>query len=198
MKIRMIAAATCVAVMAAGPALAQRPDPAALQAAQREAMTKLAFMDGTWRGDAWSLSSAGEKHALTQTERVGTFLGGTVRVIEGKGYEADGSVGFNALGVISYDPARKAYSLRSYAQGFSGDYPVTPREDGFDWVIQAGPMTMTYTATIQDGVWHEVGHRRMGDGEPVPFFEMTLKRIGDTDWPSGGAVPPGDGKEGGE
>lgn len=172
------------------PAPAQgRPDPAAMQAAQREAMQKLAFTDGTWRGEAWSLSPAGEKHTLTQTERVGPFLGGTVRVIEGRGYEEDGAVGFNALGIISYRPDSKAYSMRSYAMGFAGDYELTPKENGFEWKIAAGPMTMTYTATIKDGVWHEVGHRKVGDGDPVQFFEMTLRRIGDTDWPAAGAVP---------
>lgn len=198
MKTRMLTVAIGVALLAAGPVFAQRPDPAALQAAQREAMTRLASMDGAWRGEAWTLSPAGERHALTQTERVGTFLGGTVRVIEGRGYEADGSVGFNALGVISFDPARKTYTMRSYAQGFSGDYPVTVRDDGFDWMIQAGPVTMSYVATIKDGRWHEVGHRKMGDAEPVQIFEMTLRRIGDTDWPAGGAVPSSDGREGGQ
>lgn len=186
--------AIVLAVLCAAPAAAQpqgRPDPAALQAAQREAMKKLAFLDGVWRGEAWNIAPgpSGEKHTLTQTERVGPFLDGCVRVIEGRGYEADGRVAFNALGVVSYDPARQTYSMRSYAMGFSGDYPVTVREDGFAWEIQAGPMTMSYRATITDGVWHEVGHRKMGDGEPVQFFEMTLRRIGDSDWPAAGAVP---------
>lgn len=31
-----------------------RPDPAALLAAQKEAMAPLAFMDGVWRGPAWT------------------------------------------------------------------------------------------------------------------------------------------------
>jgi len=168
-----------------------RPDPAAMQAAQREAMQKLAFMDGTWRGEARTIppGAPGEKHTLTQTERVGAFLGGTIRVIEGRGYEADGSVGFNALGVISYDSAKKTYSMRSWALGYFGDYPLTPTENGFEWVMRFGSMSQRYTATFEDGVWHEVGHRTIGDGDPVQFFEMTLRRIGDTDWPAAGAVP---------
>ena len=179
---------------AALPAVAsaqERPDPAALAAAQREAMSRLAFMDGAWRGPAWTLLPSGEKHTLTQTERVGTFLGGAVRVIEGRGYEADGSVGFNALAIVSYDPAKRAYSLRSYAMGRAGDYVLTPTADGFTWEIPAGPMTIRYTAVIKNGEWKEVGDRIPPDGKPVRFFEMTLKRLGDTDWPAGGAVPPG-------
>src|SRR5262245_9779510 len=97
------AAAFCLLLVAAAPSAAQFPDPAARIAAQREAMTRLAFMDGVWRGPAWTLSPAGRSE-LIQTERIGTFLDGSVRVIEGRGYMPDGSVGFNALGVISYDP----------------------------------------------------------------------------------------------
>lgn len=195
MNAPLIGFAVLLALAAAAPAAAQpaaRPAPAALQAAQREAMTKLAFMDGVWRGEAWNISPSGEKHTLTQTERVGTFLDGTVRVIEGRGYSTDGSVAFNALGIVSYSPDRKAYGMRSYAMGFAGDFALTPTGSGFIWEIQAGPMTMKYTATFKDGVWHEVGHRIMQGGEPAQFFEMTLRRIGDSDWPAAGAIPPVD------
>jgi hypothetical protein len=50
-----------------------RPDPT-LIAAQREAMVPLAFMDGVWRGPAWTILASGEKHTITQTERIGPFL----------------------------------------------------------------------------------------------------------------------------
>ena len=166
-----------------------RPDPAATVAAQREALAKLSFLDGLWRGPAWTISPSGEKHTVTQTERVGPFLDGAVKVIEGLGYEADGKVAFNALGVISYSPATGAYSLRSYAMGRSGDYVLTLLPDGVRWEIPAGPMTIRYTATVKDGTWHEVGDRIMPGSEPVRFFEMTLTRVGDTTWPAGGAVP---------
>ena len=43
----------------AAPAAAQYPDPAPRLAAQRQAMARLAFMDGVWRGPAWSLTPAG-------------------------------------------------------------------------------------------------------------------------------------------
>ena len=167
-----------------------RPDPEARMEAQREAMASLAFMDGVWRGEAWTLLPSGERHTLTQTERVGPFLDGTVKVIEGRGYEADGAVSFNALGIVSYDPARQTYSMRSYALGQAGDFALTPTADGFAWEIPAGPATIRYTATVEDGVWHEVGDRIVPGQEPVRFFEMTLTRVGDTDWPADGAIPP--------
>src|ERR1700704_6383341 len=99
-----------------------RPDPATLITAQREAMLPLAYMDGVWRGPAWTILQSGEKHNITQTERIGPFLDGSVKDTEGRGYNPDGSVGFNAFGTISYDPATHVYTLHSYALGNVGDF----------------------------------------------------------------------------
>jgi len=168
----------------------ERPDPAALAAAQREAMSKLDFLDGVWRGSASTRLPSGEKHELTQTERVGAFLNGSVKVIEGRGYQDDGSVGFNALAIISYDTETKAYNMRSYAMGHVGDFAFTRTADGFQWEIPYGPTTIRYTAVVRDGIWSEVGERILPDKEPISFFEMTLTRVGDTAWPAAGAVHP--------
>lgn len=168
----------------------ERPDPAALLAAQREAMTTFAFMDGVWRGPATTVRPSGDKHAITQTERIGPLLGGTVKVIEGRGYEPDGKTTFNALGIISYNVATKTYSMRSYAMGFSGDFVVQRTSDGFTWEIPAGPVTIRYNAIVKDGTWTEVGDRIVPGKDPVRFFEMNLRRVGDSDWPGAGAIAP--------
>ena len=165
-----------------------RPDPAALIAAQREAMVALAYMDGVWRGPAWTILPSGEKHTITQTERIGPFLDGSVKVIEGRGYDPDGKVTFNAFGTISYNPAAKTYTMHSYAIGSAGDFGLKPTADGFVWEIPAGPTTIRYTAVVKDGAWREVGDWIAPGKAPVRIFEMNLKRVGDTNWPAGGAV----------
>jgi hypothetical protein len=167
-----------------------RPDPATPIAAQREAMVKFAYMDGVWRGPAWTILQSGEKHSITQTERIGPFLDGSVKVIDGRGYDPDGKVTFNAFGTISYNSTTHVYTLHSYAQGYVGDFVLTPTSDGYVWEIPAGPMTIRYTAVIKDNGWLEVGDRIAPGKEPVRFFEMNLKRMGDTDWPAAGAIPP--------
>jgi hypothetical protein len=182
-------------VIAAGSAASSawgqgRPDPAAVIAAQREAMKPLAYMDGIWRGTAWTILPSGNKHTITQTERIGPFLDGSIKVIEGRGYEPDGRVSFNAFGTISYDPAARTYTMHSYAQGNAGDFKLTPTADGYVWEIPAGPATIRYTAVVKDGAWREAGDRITPGGEPMRFFEMNLKRVGDTDWPAAGAVNP--------
>jgi hypothetical protein len=188
-----LAASWLILTAAVFPATASaqgRPDPAALIAAQQEAMKSFAFMDGVWRGSATTTLPTGDRHAVTQTERIGPFLNGSVKVIEGRGYAPDGKVAFGALGIISYNPATRAYSMRSYAHGRAGDFAVVPTADGFAWEIPAGPMTIRYTAVVKDGVWTQVGDRVEPGKDPVRFFEMKLRRIGDSDWPAGGAVSP--------
>jgi len=170
-------------------AASAQPDPAPRLAAQREAMGRLSFMDGTWRGSAWTLTQQG-RHELTQTERVGAFLGGSVRIVEGRGYEADGRISFNAVGIISWDPDTSRYSFSAWAQGRNGVYPFQPTDNGFTWETPAGPgAVIRYTATIRDGTWHEVGDMIAQGRPPLRVVELNLRRVGDTDWPGAGAVP---------
>ncbi len=179
-----------LALLCATPLSAQpRRDPPVQIDAQREAMAQLAWMDGVWRGPAWTITANG-RHEVTQTERIGSFLGGTVRVIEGRGYNADGTVGFNALGVISYNPPTSSYLITSWAQGYFGTFSFRPTADGYVWEVPAGPAAVTrYTATIRDGTLREIGERIAGDAAPVQVFEMNLRRIGDTGWPGADPVP---------
>ena len=182
---------TMATIALSSTALSQgRPNPAALIAAQREAMVPLAYMDGIWRGTAWTILESGEKHNITQTERIGPFLDASVKVIEGRGYDSDGKVSFNAFGIISYSPEKRSYVLHSHAMGYVGDFTLTLTADGYVWDIPAGPTTMHYTAVIKDGSWREVGDRILPGKDPIRFFEMNLKRVGDTTWPAGGAVGP--------
>src|ERR1043166_3708415 len=98
---RSIVAFTLLSGLAlASPAFAQAPPGAdTLQALQRAAMAKLSFMAGVWRGPASTIRPGGIRHSVTQTERIGPFLGGAVKVIEGRGYDAKDSVTFNAFGI---------------------------------------------------------------------------------------------------
>ena len=193
MNLRHLLHAAVFALALATPAFAQqpaqRPDPQALVAAQKAALAPLAFMDGAWRGEARHTGFDGKQHVMVQTERVGPMLDGAIKVIEGRGYDADGSTAFNAFAVLSWDVGRQAYTLRSNAMGQASDFAFRATADGFVWEIPAGPMTIRYTANFRDGVWKEVGERIAEGAPPVRFFEMTLTRLGDSDWPAAGAVP---------
>lgn len=188
---RVTAILILMVAMGASPTRAQAPpDPAKLIPDQKEAMAKLARMDGIWRGSGWIVTPSGEKHAMVQTERIGPFLDGSIKVIEGRGYAPDGELMFNAFATISFDPGKSVYTMHSHAQGNVGDFVLTPTAEGFRWEIPAGPMTIRYSAVIDSLSWREVGDRILPGRDPVRFMEMELKRIGDTTWPAGGAVGP--------
>ncbi len=186
----MLSAAAAILLAAPVAAVAQVPIQPAGSAAQREALAALDILDGEWRGQA-IVHGPGGTETLTQTERVGSLLGGSIKVIEGRGYAADGSTVFNAMAVLSWDEREGRYRFRSWANGFSGDYRFGRTADGFRWETPAGPNArIEYVAVVRDGTWHEVGTYIAEGQPPRPMIDMRLTRVGDTDWPAGGAVPP--------
>ena len=183
MRKLVFAAAVAAIIATAAPAAQAQPSPD-----RAAAMARLGFMRGVWAGPAKGVDQHGP-YAVHQTERMGPMLGGAVIVVEGRGYRDDGTTGFNAFAVISWDPRSGKYEMRSYAQGFAGTFEIKPTGDGYVWEIPAGPMTLRYTATVKDNHWREVGERIMPGQPPVQIFEMNLTKVGDTDWPLGKPVP---------
>jgi len=173
-----------------GAAAAQQPDTAALLARQREAMQPLAAMDGTWRGSLKLFQPGGAVRELVQTERVGPMLDGSIKVIEGRSYGADGRTEFNAFAIVSFDVASARYQFHSHALGHAGDFDFEARPDGFVWRVVMGPVTIRHAAVVKDGRWDEVTERLAEGQPPVKLVELSLRRIGDTDWPAAGAVAP--------
>lgn len=191
MRIGTVIVLAAALTLTGGVAQSQPADAPALMAAQRDAMKALAMMDGVWRGPAMTLLPSGEWRTVTQTERIGPFLGGTLKVIEGRGYDATGAVVFNAFGVVSFDPASASYSMRSYALGRRGDFPLRATGDGYSWEVPAGPGAIVrYVATIKNNRLQEIGERMVSGGPPMKVFEMNLERIGDSSWPEVGAIQP--------
>ena len=179
MRSRLLLAAALSLTAAPLTAAAQVPVQPAGTEAQRQAVGALDFLDGEWRGEA------------VVTGPHGSLLGGSVKVIEGRGYAADGSTQFNAMAVVSWNEREGRYGFRSYANGYSGDYRFERTEDGFRWETPAGPNArIQYTAVIRDGTWHEVGDY-VAEGQPARrVIEMNLRRVGDSDWPADGPVSP--------
>lgn len=190
LRIRLAFATALLTLPLAPAAFAQTPPQAEGTPAQREAMAALDFMNGEWRGEAVTYGPSG-RHVLTQTERVGPMLGGSIKVIEGRGYSAEGVTEFNAMAILSWDARGNRYVFRSWANGYSGEYPFERTEDGFRWETPAGPNAkIQYVATVRDGTWHEVGTYVAEGQPPRPYVELTLTRISDTTWPAAGAVDP--------
>lgn len=185
-----------VAALAAGflfaapaAASAQTMQPAGTEE-QRQAMQTLAWMDGEWVGEATVSMGPDRTSTHPHTERIGPMLGGSIKVIEGRSVNEDGTAAFNAFAVISWDDAADRYIMRSYANGQAADFPLEGTADGFRWSTSARGGEMRYVTMLQNGEWVETGHFVMPGRDPMKVLELRLRRRGDTDWPAGDPVAP--------
>jgi hypothetical protein len=121
-------------------------------------MVRLAYMDGVWRGPAWIILPSGEKHTITQTDRIGPFLDGSVKVIEGRGYDPDGKV-IQRFRHHFLQPGDKGLHAALTCDGQRRRFRADPHTRWLHMGHPAGPMTIHYTAVIKDGAWREVGDR---------------------------------------
>lgn len=170
------------AAFALGPAetRAQAPPNASVN---REAMTKLAGLVGTWEGEASITMGPGGPRKVHQKEVVRSKLDGTVLYIEGTGTEsgADGQpkVVFQALAVAAYDAQAKGYKFHAFRD--TGSSTVADAEvtaDGMKWGFEDGRGgKIRYTITLKGDTWNEVGDYIAPGQPPRRFFEMTVKRV---------------------
>lgn len=170
--------------------IALLPASAAAQSAETtDPLAVFDWMDGRWRGEAWIMTREGPV-TLIQTERSGEMLDGRIRLVEGKGYNADGSVGFNALGVIAAAP-EGGFVMRSWTLEQTGSFPIEVDGSGFRWEMPAGPgAVVRYVVTFDGATWSEVGHYVADGQEPTEMFRMELKRVDGTGWPAEGTLAP--------
>lgn len=174
---RTFLAAAAALAFVASPSAAQMPDPAPLIAEQQAAMQKLAWLEGEWTGTARIATPEGER-VLVQTEDIKAMLGGTMFLIEGRGYTPEGKLDFNAVAVMSYDPSSDSYTMTARSAGRVTSPELVVLEDGFDWTIRQGPMTIAYEARFSEGVWRETGIMTMPGRDPFKFVEMELRKNG--------------------
>lgn len=162
---------------------------------QRAAIDRLDSLDGEWAGPAWSLTPGGGRVDMIQTERVGDLAGGSLKVVEGRGYTADGATAFNAFAVITFDQNTGKYQFSTFVDGVHYDFPLQVTEDGFVWERPAGPGgVVRFTSVVKDGKWHEIGEYIAEGRPPVKMIELNLTRVGDGAWPAAGAVDPSRGR----
>ena len=167
-------------LLAAAPAAAQAPDHSAAAA---EAMQRLAFLHGTWRGEGVTMMGPGQRESAAVLETARPRLDGAVLLVEGLGWKgtqgaADYQVVHQALGVVSYDERRGGWAMRAYRGGGWVDADVTVGDGEMVWAFdQPGAGRIRYTIRMDEqGRWHEVGDRSPDGQRWHRFFEMRLTR----------------------
>ena len=144
---------------------------------QREAMRKLDFLVGRWRGPVTIMRGPGEPLHLIQTEDIESRLDGLVLLIDGKSTGADGNVPFRALATIAFDEATRTYRFRAYNDGHYLDTELTVLRDGFSWGFATGPAHIVNTMHLTGkGQWQESTEVAIGGDPPRKSIEMLLDR----------------------
>jgi hypothetical protein len=181
MSTRLAWVAVLLLTVGAGSSPAQPPAPAA----QREAMKKLDFLVGQWKGEGWMEFAPGQRRTFKGTEVVQRKLDGLVLAIEGlhRGQVGDTKeevVVNNAFALVSYDDKAKRYRFQAFtSRGNYEDAEAKVSEGQLVWgmkVPQFGDVRYTVKRD-EKGRWFEVGEVSQDGKEWRKFFEMTLERV---------------------
>ena len=155
--------------------------------AQIEAMGKVSFLEGKWKGRGWVSFGKGKRRHFSQTEQVERKLGGSILAIEGKGMSLEPPGGapqliHHAFAVVFYDSKEQRFRMHSFKDGKFLDAEANVAEDGsFIWgfdLPQRGRIRFTIRLN-EDGQWSEIGEFSKDGKKWYQNFEMTLDRLGD-------------------
>ena len=145
------------------------------------AMKQIEIMDGKWEGSGWRMNPDGTKSNSDVVENLYFKLDSTLLVLEGLGTDDDGKAVHNAFGIISFDPFKKKFQMKSFlSNGLStdADFEVVEPNKSFKWWFKPPRGgTVKYTISYQDNIWTEIGEFSKDEENWVKFFEMNLKKI---------------------
>jgi len=97
------------------PAVAQQMPPEMMSRAQ-EAMSKLAWLEGSWTGEGWMQLGPGNRESSQVFEKAELKLDGTLLKFEGLG-TSEGRTVHSAIGMVTFSPITSEYSMRAYRPG---------------------------------------------------------------------------------
>lgn len=158
-------------------------------AAEQAAIAKLGLLDGEWRGGGSMIDTPGQTpREMIDTLRVGSFLDGTVKVIEIRDYLPDGAIGFHAFNTISYDPAKSQYVMTARGGGRGGNFSFELTPTGYIWTIGSAQRGLRYRGTIKGDTWSELGESVAPGQAPIQMSQWNVHRVGPTHWPEEGAL----------
>lgn len=188
-----IGAAALIAAMGDGPAPAPTAPPDVLVeqatlAAERAAMDQLVNYDGVYKGH-WRILvpslAPGRPLSGAVGHRVGPFLAGTVKMMEGKNFSDAGEQTFHGMIVIHYDVPSKHYRLTVFANGKNFETDAVQTPTGYYFEDHNGSNAKRrINIVVTPTTWSEYVEQFDGTSAPVRIFEMTLDRVGPSDWPA--------------
>lgn len=151
----------------------------------QQAMKKLNFLVGQWKGEGWVQFGPGQRQTVNATETVQSRLGGEVLLIEGLGKsKGEGNqpemTGHDAIAFFYYDSKAKVFRFQAHrAGGLAIDSEAKVTDRTFEWGFQderAGTIRFTMKLTDKDE-WFEIGEFSQDGKTWHKFLEMTLQRV---------------------
>ena len=159
--------------------------PPTAPAAQRDAMAKLDFLIGQWKGEGWMEFAPDQRRTFNGIETVQSKLDGLLLAIEGLHRAGAGDKGqqivvHSAFTVMSYDDKAKRYRFQAFTgRGTYEDAEAKVSDGQLVWgmkIPQFGDVRYTIKRD-EKGRWFEVGEVSQDGKEWRKFFEMTLERV---------------------
>lgn len=177
---RIVLLSTVFIALGTAESTAQGPDQSEAHIA---AMSRLAYLEGSWKGEGWTLNAKGVRETFRGGEIVQRKLGGVALLVEGSfvgrppGSDRDVPV-HTTLAVISYDAETKTYRFSTWlATGSSGVRELAVTADGWGWEIRSPQGVIRFKMTLTPaGEWLEVGDRSRDGKNWQSFFEMRLRK----------------------
>jgi hypothetical protein len=151
----------------------------------REAVKKLNFLVGQWKGEGWVQFGPGQRQTVSAIESVQVKLGGEVLLIEGLGRNrTEGNqpevTGHDAIAFLYYDAKARVFRFQAHrAGGLAVDSEAKVTDRSFEWgfsVERAGMFRFTMNLTDKDE-WFEIGETSRDGKTWHKFLEMTLQRV---------------------
>ncbi|MFH1680383.1 MAG: hypothetical protein ABIH26_07035 [Candidatus Eisenbacteria bacterium] len=161
------------------PSAAQSPE-----SPQVEAMKRLDWCVGTWKGEARTQMSPREVLSIGMTETIEKRLDGTILVVEGVGRKIlssgeEGDIVHQTFGVLSHDAEAGRYVWRTWSMpgGLYNEQEPAVSDSGFSWSMEVSRGRVRHTVTLdENGDWNEAGEFSRDGEEWKGFFEMVLRR----------------------
>ena len=142
-----------------------------------DAIKKLQFLEGTWKGRGW-IQSGGKKQYFNETETARIRTGGTLLQIDvfGTAVENENEVINNGLALVRYDTSKGKYEMEFYqSDGSRAAASVTVPNLNTAEIMLSGPGSFTkFVIEIKNKYWFEQAFQSPDGKNWSQFFEMNL------------------------
>ncbi|HYC28381.1 MAG TPA: hypothetical protein VEB42_06180 [Chitinophagaceae bacterium] len=165
--------ATLCLILTAMTMMAQAPS------AMTDAIKKLAFLEGTWKGQGW-IKTGGQKQLFNETETAKIKTGGTLLQIDvfGTDVKEETRIINNGLAIVRYDTTRRTYLMDFYqSDGSVAEATVeVVNENTASILINRQGSFTRFVIRVKNNRWFEQGFHSRDGKDWTQFFEMDLAR----------------------